>query len=39
VLRADLFLGAGEQAMQSAGKLKSVLSLWILMPKGGSEDE
>lgn len=32
-IRADLFLGYGERAMQSAGKLKSELKLWVLMPK------
>jgi len=32
-VRADLFLGSGDAAMQSAGKLKSDLQLWILMPK------
>jgi membrane-bound lytic murein transglycosylase A len=33
-IRADLFLGHGEEAMQTAGKLKSEdLKLWILLPK------
>jgi len=32
-IRADLFLGSGAKAMQSAGVLKSELQLWILMPK------
>ena len=32
-VRADLFLGHGEDAMQTAGKLKSDLQLWILLPK------
>ena len=33
-VRADFFLGAGDAAMQSAGRLKADLKLWILMPKG-----
>ena len=32
-VRADLFLGTGTKAMQSAGRLKSDLALWILLPK------
>jgi len=36
-IRADLFLGAGDKAMQVAGKLKSSLKLWILMPKKGKK--
>jgi membrane-bound lytic murein transglycosylase A len=32
-IRADLFLGSGDEAMQIAGELKSKLQLWILMPK------
>ncbi len=32
-VRADMFLGYGEQAKESAGMLKSDLSLWIFMPK------
>ncbi|PHS57970.1 MAG: transglycosylase [Sulfurimonas sp.] len=32
-LRADIFLGFGNKAMLKAGKLKSDLNLWILMPK------
>ncbi len=32
-LRADLFLGYGNDAMQIAGELKSPLKLWILLPK------
>lgn len=40
-VRADLFMGHGDAAMQTAGKLKSEdLKLWILLPKhakaGGS---
>ena len=32
-IRADLFLGYGEKASEKAGKLKSKLKLWILLPK------
>lgn len=32
-VRADLFLGAGDEALDIAGKLKSSLKLWILLPK------
>ncbi len=32
-LRADLFLGYGDEAMRVAGELKSELKLWILLPK------
>jgi len=32
-VRADLFLGAGDEALDIAGKLKSPLKLWILLPK------
>ena len=32
-VRADLFLGAGDEAEQTAGELKSKLNLWILLPK------
>ena len=32
-IRADMFLGYGKQAMNTAGKLKSPLKLWILLPK------
>lgn len=35
-VRADFFLGSGDAAMQSAGRLKANLKLWILMPKGKS---
>jgi membrane-bound lytic murein transglycosylase A len=34
-LRADLFLGYGDEAMRVAGKLKSPLRLWVLLPKKG----
>ena len=37
-IRADMFLGFGDSAMQSAGKLKSPLKLWILLPKKGKEN-
>lgn len=36
-IRADLFLGYGEEAMNIAGKLKSPLKLWILLPKNKKE--
>ena len=32
-LRADLFLGYGDEAMRVAGELKSPLKLWVLLPK------
>lgn len=32
-IRADLFLGYGNDAMQTAGRLKSSLKLWALLPK------
>lgn len=32
-LRADLFLGTGEEALEIAGRLKAPLKLWILLPK------
>ena len=32
-VRADLFLGTGKDALAVAGKLKSELELWILLPK------
>lgn len=32
-VRADLFLGYGEEAMETAGELKAPLQLWILLPK------
>lgn len=32
-IRADMFLGFGEQAREVAGELKSALELWILLPK------
>ena len=32
-LRADMFLGFGNDAMNTAGELKSALKLWILLPK------
>jgi len=32
-VRADMFLGAGENALEIAGKLQSKLQLWILLPK------
>ena len=34
-LRADLFLGSGESALDIAGHLKSALKLWILLPNEG----
>ena len=32
-VRADLFWGYGEQAEERAGKMKSPLSLWLLVPR------
>jgi membrane-bound lytic murein transglycosylase A len=32
-IRADLFLGSGEKALEISGHLKSTLKLWILLPK------
>ena len=32
-VRADMFLGCGNAARESAGKLKSALKLWILLPR------
>lgn len=32
-VRADLFLGSGEDALEIAGHLKAPLKLWILLPK------
>ena len=32
-IRADLFMGFGADARETAGKLKSPLKLWILLPK------
>ena len=32
-VRADLFVGYGNEAMQTAGKLKSALKIWIFLPK------
>lgn len=37
-VRADIFLGCGTDARESAGKLKSELKLWILLPKTKKED-
>ena len=31
-VRADMFLGFGKDAMNSAGKLKSPLKLWVILP-------
>lgn len=36
-VRADLFLGTGTDALAVAGKLKSELKLWILLPKNKKE--
>jgi membrane-bound lytic murein transglycosylase A len=33
VIRADMFLGYGDEALELAGRLKSKLKLWIFMPK------
>ena len=32
-IRADMFLGFGDRARDTAGELKSALELWILLPK------
>jgi len=32
-IRADLFVGSGTDAMQTAGELKSNLKMWLLLPK------
>jgi len=32
-VRADMFLGFGNEAMRKAGKLKSELKMWVFMPK------
>ncbi|MDQ7062116.1 MAG: MltA domain-containing protein [Sulfurimonas sp.] len=32
-IRADMFLGCGSESREKAGKLKSPLELWILLPK------
>jgi len=32
-VRADLFFGYGDEAGNSAGKLKAPLKLWIFLPK------
>ncbi len=37
-VRADLFLGAGNEALEIAGRLKSELHLWILLPKENGEN-
>ena len=38
-IRADMFLGFGDKAMNTAGKLKSPLKLWVLLPKQNSESK
>ncbi len=35
-VRADMFMGYGEEAKEVAGRLKAPLKLWILLPKGSS---
>lgn len=37
-VRADMFLGFGTDARESAGRLKSSLKLWILLPKDKKEN-
>ena len=32
-VRADMFMGFGKEAKETAGTLKAPLSLWILLPK------
>ncbi|MBN2815603.1 MAG: murein transglycosylase A [Campylobacterales bacterium] len=36
-VRADLFLGSGEDALEIAGRLKAPLNLWILLPNEEQE--
>ena len=36
-VRADLFLGAGDEALDIAGHLNAELKLWILLPKNEKE--
>jgi len=36
-IRADIFLGHGSEAREIAGKLKSPLKLWILLPRNRDE--
>jgi len=36
-LRADMFFGYGKEARDTAGELKSLLKLWILLPKNKKE--
>jgi len=36
-VRADYFLGSGKEALEIAGRLKSPLKLWILLPKSKVE--
>ena len=36
-VRADYFLGYGDEAMNIAGKLNSDLQLWVLLPKEGKK--
>lgn len=38
-IRADIFLGHGDEAMNVAGELKAPLQLWVLLPKNKKEDE
>ena len=35
-VRADLFLGPGREAEQTAGRMKQPLRLWLLLPRGGA---
>jgi len=32
-VRVDIFLGSGNEALDIAGRLKSPLKLWLLVPK------
>ena len=36
-VRADLFLGYGDEAEAEAGVLKAPLQLWIFLPKNGEK--
>jgi len=37
-VRADIFMGFGEEAKETAGKLKAPLDLWMLLPKSSKKE-
>ncbi|MBS4069388.1 MAG: MltA domain-containing protein [Sulfurimonas sp.] len=37
-VRADMFMGYGEDAKEIAGKLKAPLTLWVLLPKNSKKE-